>query len=142
MRMCTDRGGPFHRRSQRRRCHMSIRRLLANSLTIALVALGLIAVPATSVSAEGETAQLPSANPANFTPNVLNGEVDSIWQVGNSVIIGGTFTQVADSQQNGGQVYNRTYLAAFNATTGVIEPNFAPVLNSYVTSVIPSADPA
>ncbi|MCU1361929.1 MAG: domain containing protein, partial [Ilumatobacteraceae bacterium] len=65
---------------------------------------------------------------------------DSIWQVGNTIIIGGTFTQVANATQNGGQVYSRSYLAAFDATTGLINTNFAPVLSSYVTTVIPAAD--
>ena len=50
---------------------MTIRRSVASTLTIALVALGLIAVsPSSPVSAAGETAQLPTDNPANFTPNV------------------------------------------------------------------------
>ncbi|MGE0141409.1 MAG: PKD domain-containing protein, partial [Ilumatobacteraceae bacterium] len=120
---------------------MSPRRSIAATLTVALVALGITAVaPSAPASAAGETAQLPTDNPANFTPNVLNGEVDSIWQVGNTVIIGGTFTQVANATQNGGQVYNRTYLAAFNATTGVVDPNFAPVLSAAVTTVIPAGD--
>ncbi|MBI5087697.1 MAG: PKD domain-containing protein, partial [Actinobacteria bacterium] len=121
---------------------MSTRRSIAATLTVALVAsLGVIAAaPGAPASAAGETAQLPTDNPANFTPNVLNGEVDSIWQVGNTVIIGGTFTQVANATQNGGQVYSRSYLAAFNATTGVVDPNFAPVLSAAVTTVIPAGD--
>ena len=120
---------------------MSFRRTIAHTVTIALIAFGLIAIPAaTTVSAATETAQLPTDNPANFTPNVIDGEVDSIWQVGNTMIIGGTFTQVANSSSNGGQIYSRTYLAAFDATTGLIDPNFAPVLSSYVTTVIPTGD--
>ena len=109
---------------------MSIRRLIASTLTVALVALGLIAVPPTPVSAAGETAQLPTANPANFTPNVLDGEVDSIWQVGNTVIIGGTFTQVANADaERRHRSTTAPYLAAFNATTGVVNTTFAPVLD-------------
>ena len=58
---------------------------------------------------------------------MLDGQVNSIWQFGDKVVIGGTFTRVANSTTNGGAIYNRAYLAAFNATTGVIDPNFDPV---------------
>ena len=119
---------------------MRFRRSTAILLTAAVVAAGLIGVPPTPVSAVGETAKLPTANPANFTPNVLDGEVDSIWQVGNTVIIGGTFTQVANATINGGTVYNRSRLASFNATTGAINTGFAPVFDDDVTTVIPAAD--
>ena len=86
------------------------------------------------------SAVLPTENPANWTPNVLDGEVQSIWQVGNRVIIGGNFTQVANSTSNGGQVYNRSYIAAFNATTGLVDTNFNPVLSGVVNVIIPTGN--
>jgi hypothetical protein len=96
------------------------------------------AAVATPVATASETAAtLPSDNPANWTPNVLNGQVNTIWQFGDRVIIGGTFTQVANADSNGGAVYNQAYLAAFDATTGVIDPNFDPVLSNAVEVVIP-----
>ena len=52
---------------------------------------------------------------------MLNGAVDSIWQVGDKVFIGGTFTQIANADSNGGAVYARSYLAAFDATTGLVD---------------------
>ena len=120
---------------------MLIRRSLAGTLAVALVALGVVAIPAPLlVSAVGPTAQLPTANPANFTPNVSDGEVDSIWQVGNTVIIGGTFTRIANATQNGGAPFNRSRLAAFDATTGLVDTNFHPTLDGDVTTVIPSTD--
>ena len=94
------------------------------------------------VSAATMPATLPTANPANFTPNVENGEVDSIWQIGSPVIIGGTFTTVANATQNKGAVYTRNRLAAFNATTGVVDTAFAPNVNGGVNAVIPFNDPA
>jgi PKD repeat protein len=85
-------------------------------------------------------ATLPTDNPANWTPNVIDGQVQAIWQVGNRVYIGGTFTQVADTANNGGTVYNRSGLAAFDATTGVVDAAFAPVLSSSVEVITGAAD--
>lgn len=93
-----------------------------------------------SAAATGMTATLPTENPSNWTPNVLNGAVDSIWQVGNRVFIGGRFTQVANANSNGGAVYARSYLAAFDATTGLVDESFNPALSAPVEVVIPSAD--
>ncbi len=114
--------------------------LVAAATVMAYVAV--TSAPAAEVSAASIPATLPTANPANFTPNVENGEVDSIWQIGSRVIIGGTFTTVANATQNGGAVYTRNRLAAFNATTGVVDTAFAPSVNGNVNAVIPSNDPA
>jgi PKD repeat protein len=107
---------------------------------LATLAGGLI-VPATGATpvaaATAPAATLPTDDPANWTPNVLNGQVNSIWQFGNKVIIGGTFTQVANATSNGGATYNQAYLAAFDAATGVIDPNFDPVLSNAVEVIIP-----
>lgn len=35
-----------------------------------------------------------SDNPAHWTPNILDGQVNAILQMGTKVIVGGTFTQV------------------------------------------------
>ncbi|MBI5087696.1 MAG: PKD domain-containing protein [Actinobacteria bacterium] len=92
------------------------------------------------MSAAGPLGQLPTADPANYTPNVNDGEVDSIWQIGSRVVIGGTFTQVSNATSNGGATYARSRIASFNASTGVIDTAFAPVFNGNVTTVIPAAD--
>ncbi len=115
------------------------RRARVLAVAIALTA-GVLAPtgPADTASATAPaSAQLPSDNPANWTPNVLNGQVNSIWQFGDKVIIGGTFTQVANADSNGGAVYDQAYLAAFDAITGVIDPTFDPVLSNAVEVVIP-----
>jgi PKD repeat protein len=120
-----------------------VRRLVrggARWLVVALIATGLALVASTPATAATPSAALPTENPANWTPNVLDGEVQSIWQVGNRVIIGGNFTQVANSTSNGGAVYPRRYLAAFDATTGVVDTNFAPVLDGLVNVVLSTGD--
>ena len=80
-----------------------------------------------------------SADPANWTPNVLDGEVDAIAQVGSTIVIGGTFTQL---QQNtaGSPVITQPYIAAFDATTGTISATFHPTLDNSVQAIIPSGD--
>ncbi len=93
-------------------------------------------------SASSQAARLPSANPANFTPNVENGQVNSIWQVGNRVVIGGSFTSVSNATQNGGATFTRNRVAAFDAATGVVDGAFAPNVNGEVNVVVPSPDPA
>ena len=100
-----------------------------------------VASPAgVAVAAGPPVASLPTDNPANWTPNVLDGQVNSIWQFGNKVVIGGTFTQIADSTVNGGTVYNQAYLAAFDATTGVVDAGFDPVLDNDVEVIVPGTD--
>ena len=115
--------------------------LLVGAAIAVLLSGGVVTGPSSTVRAAGAPiATLPTDNPSNWTPNVLDGQVNSIWQFGNKVVIGGTFTQVANSTGNGGAVYDRTYLAAFDATTGLIDPNFDPVLDRGIEVIIPSTD--
>lgn len=74
-----------------------------------------------------------SANPANFTPNVLDGTVMAVVQVGNAIILGGQFTQVSPS--GSAQILSRVNLLAFNATTGVISGTFVPSVNGTVKAM-------
>jgi PKD repeat protein len=116
---------------------------LAALLTTAVAAGVAVVMPVSgSVSASTETARLPTDDPANFTPNVLDGQVDSIWQVGSRVIIGGNFSSIANATQNGGATFARQRVAAFNATSGLVDTGFAPAVNNDVRVVIPSNDPA
>ena len=70
-----------------------------------------------------------SADPADHTPHVLDGRVNAIVQVGTTVVVGGSFTQV---QEPGGPVLTRNRLFAFDAATGDISTNFAPTANGKV----------
>jgi PKD repeat protein len=112
-----------------RRCSQAI-------TAVALLALALV-VPdslltstahAAQPSTIGPTDALPSSVPSANTPNVNNGRVFGIAQVGNTMVIGGTFTQVASQA--------RSYVAAFDKTTGALT-SFAPTLDKYVNQVIP-----
>jgi hypothetical protein len=79
-----------------------------------------------------------SEKPATWTPQVLNGAVNAITQVGNTIVIGGTFTK-ASQVRNGAEI-SRPYIMAFDANTGVISTTFAPKLDSQVMSLAPGPD--
>lgn len=76
-----------------------------------------------------------TADPANFTPNVVDGEVKSIIKIGGKIYVGGSFTQVKEAGSNKPTLI-RNRLFAFDATTGAIDPNFTPSLNKGEASVL------
>lgn len=78
-----------------------------------------------------------SANPADFTPHVMNGSVNAITQVGNKIIAAGTFTRVSPSSTYGNTAddLTRNRIFAFDATTGAIDASFNPNLSGEVTSL-------
>jgi hypothetical protein len=82
--------------------------------------------------------QIVSDNPSGFTPHVMDGQVQTLAQVGNVIIVGGSFTTV----RNAGSTTDiaRRNLFAFNATTGQISTTFVPNPNSTVYKVLPAAD--
>lgn len=105
------------------------------SVIAVTLAASLVSVPASA--AEIAQSTLVSADPVNNTPHVLDGEVDSIAQVGNLIVLGGTFTQVSNAQ--GTETFARRNVVAFDATTGQISA-FNPSPDGPVTAVIPSAN--
>jgi len=79
-----------------------------------------------------------SADPADWTPNVLDGQVNAVLQVGTKVVVGGTFTQV---QRSGSTLtLTRNYIFAFNMATGAIDTAFAPQLTGLVNDLAPGPD--
>ena len=70
------------------------RRLVRTIFAVALVAgMGLTSAgPAQAVNVA--QSQIVNPNPANFTPDILNGQVNSIVQIGGTVYAAGQFTQV------------------------------------------------
>ena len=79
-----------------------------------------------------------NADPSNLTPDIENGRVNALAQVGNWIIVGGTFTTV----QNPGSDVNisRPYVVAFNASTGVVDTGFTPSLDGAVEALAPAPD--
>jgi uncharacterized protein (DUF697 family) len=59
---------------------------------------------------------IASTVPASFTPNIVDGAVESMVQVGNLMVVGGSFTKVIPAAGPGaGSTVTRNYLFAFNA---------------------------
>jgi len=103
---------------------------------VASAALAVGTAPALAVNADHGN-QVVSANPADFTPQVMNGSVIAITQVGNKIIAAGTFTQVSPSGTftNTADDVTRNRIFAFDATTGAIDPTFNPNLGGSVNSL-------
>jgi PKD repeat protein len=116
---------------------MRARRALFTAAVAAVVA-GLVSVPAPAGAQVVAHDGIVTADPANWTPHVLDGEVNSIAQVGNTVILGGAFTQVQAA--DGGPVLARANVVAFDATTGAISTTFAPAVPAAVEVVLPAGD--
>ncbi|MEO8330650.1 MAG: PKD domain containing protein, partial [Candidatus Nanopelagicales bacterium] len=112
--------------------HGLARRFLS---AFAVLAVGFGAFAATPASAAPADDQLVSADPVNNSPRVLanpDGSVSKVMAIarsGDTIIVGGSFTQVRESDP-AAPVLTRVGLFAFNATTGAIDPNFNPILES------------
>ncbi|MGI8576919.1 MAG: hypothetical protein ACR2KG_03175 [Nocardioidaceae bacterium] len=79
------------------------------------------------------------AIPPAWTPWINDGQVHAVTQVGNTMVVGGTFTNVSPS--GGGSTLTPNYIVAFDATTGQISTAFAPQLNGSVEALQPGNDP-
>ena len=104
---------------------MGRRVLLA--LLSAAVLVGLMAQPGAAVNVPQPA--VVSSNPADWTPHVLDGKVAAIVQVGNKIVAGGQFTKVASAAAPTTAIA-RSNIFAFDATTGAVDPAFAPVLDA------------
>lgn len=76
---------------------------------------------------------LVSEDPAESTPDVLDGSVLAIAVAGNTVVLGGSFTRVQNSP--GAPVRTRAHLLSFDAATGRVIREFRPHVNGTVTSL-------
>ena len=115
-------------------------RLLAALITVALAAMLMVVVatPAGAVSTGSHGNRVVSDDPANNTPHVLNGYVNSFAQVGDVMVVGGNFTTVATAAAPGTNIA-RSHLFAFNIATGQLT-SLAPVLNGEVLDVESTGD--
>lgn len=103
-------------------------------------ALGLSGVLVASTAGAGQQQDHPvSAVPGTTTPDINDGEVRAITQVGIRIIAGGTFTNA--TERSSGKTMNRSNLIAFSARTGNITPGFAPTFDGGVETVAPGPNP-
>ncbi len=125
----------LHRRPSNRSVFISRRGRAAGAALATATALLVPVVVSSGPAAAVNTAQptMVSDVPASFTPQVMNGSVVAITQVGNKIIAGGTFTTVRQTATSANITRNRLF--AFDATTGQIDPTFNPNLGGSVNSL-------
>jgi len=114
---------------------------------MALSACAVLAVSlGAATQAQGSTYTHPSpvlTNPANYTPNLVDtGDRKPVAyaaaEAGTQMVVGGDFNAVENSTRT--TQYNRSNVFAFNATTGVVNPDFHPQVDGDVWSVLVNGD--
>src|SRR5687768_8116778 len=109
---------------------MSRRLFAATALTCAAL------LGATPAAADMAQPAVVSANPVDFTPHVLDGTVWALAVVGDTVVVGGSFTKVQDSDRK--ITYARKNIFAYGLRDGAVRP-FAPAVDAAVYSLTPGA---
>ncbi|MDN4161704.1 PKD domain-containing protein [Nocardioides abyssi] len=90
--------------------------------------------------APGHTRIVPDTPRTNM-PYIGTGEIWDIEFVGNRAYVAGTFTSIANRASGNNTTYQQSQLAAFDANTGLVDPNFRPVFtNGGVEAVEASPD--
>ena len=107
--------------------------LVIFSSVVAGVGLAPASDAATLGLSDPQPGRIVGTDPANFTPHALNGTVYSMVQVGDYIVVGGTFTSVRSASNTTAITRNRVF--AFNAETGVINKAFNPAPNGTVYKV-------
>ena len=120
---------------------MNIRRTLVAvgaALGTIVGSLALFDVPpaAAAYASNGEPVWIP--RDAANTADLLRADNHALAKIGNVVYVGGDFTELAPAL--GAPAVEQGYLAAFNATTGVPIPAFAPRLDGKVYALAASDD--
>ncbi|WP_027345395.1 WD40 repeat domain-containing protein [Hamadaea tsunoensis] len=101
-------------------------------LTAFLAAL-FLASPATAAPAQGRI----SADPVDWTPHILDGQVWAMALVGRTVVVGGDFAQVASADRR--TRFDRDYLMAFSLDTGAVQA-FRPDVDGPVRTLAAGPD--
>ena len=115
------------------------------------LAVALLAVPAPTALAQAAAGAAPAAraavangpalvgtNPDDKTPFATNGQVQALAQVGDRVIVGGSFKTVRNAGT--GADLARSYLFAYNRVTGKVDAGFVPILDGVVQALQASSD--
>ena len=98
---------------------------------LAIAPLAVLAAMTAAPPASGDLAQptVVSADPVDYTPHVQDGTVWALALVGDTVVVGGSFTKVTDSGRT--QTYARKNVFAYGLRDGVVRP-FAPEVDGAV----------
>lgn len=112
--------------------------LVLGGLVGSLVATTVASVPAPAL-ADSPGGTLVSEVAASGTPHVLDGRVFAVAQVGDTMLLGGTFSQARDNAGDTA-VKTRNRLLAFDRETGKLRPGFLPEPNGTIRTIVPSGD--
>jgi hypothetical protein len=107
----------------------------ASLLCAALATGGLALAPTAANAVQATHTTIANVAPYANTPDVQDGHVEEITQVGNKIILGGNFTKVSDHGST--TVLTRNRILAFDATTGVVDTGFNPDLSDQVNALLP-----
>ena len=94
-------------------------------------------LPAAAVQPAEHTV-VTNPDPVNWTPHVLDGDVRAVVEVGNRVVVGGTFSRVSNAA--GTVEYPRSNLFTFDAPSGNVVTTFAPSVPSMVYALADAGD--
>ena len=97
-------------------------------IATALGVAGLVLAPSgPALAVQTPQDRLVSPIPVSWTPSAVDGSVQSIVQIGNTIVMGGDFTQVEAAGST--TPVSRPNILAFNATTGALSTTFLPQLD-------------
>jgi hypothetical protein len=114
----------------------AMRKVVMSGIAAAAVGLGgVVALPAQAVSLPQSV--VVAGKPVSWTPGVDQGAVRAIAQIGNLIVLGGTFTSVTPK---GGVSTSRKYIVAFDSTTGALSTTFLPTLDKPVDALVAAPD--
>ncbi|MFI7589619.1 PKD domain-containing protein [Spongisporangium articulatum] len=121
-------------------------RLARGVLAAALSSFAVAAVPFAAAPAQADTAPVPPETTTTYSADALptvqiNGVVWAQTMVGNTVYATGNFTQARPAGSAAGTNQTaRSYLVAYNVTTGALNTTWAPTLNAQGLGIAASPD--
>ena len=118
-------------------------RMRAAKIGLALfAAVALVGQVSAAVASGVDQPNLVTATPSTHTPNINDGTVFAITQVGSQIIVGGSFTNVdPPGDTNSADAVTRNYILSFDQNTGVVSTTFVPALDGDVRALKPGPTP-
>jgi PKD repeat protein len=116
-------------------------RLLQAALAMISTSL-LLTMGGAAYAVGADQSTLVNMAPSTATPNINDGNVYAIVQVGTRIIVGGDFTNAnPPGDNNSAHTVTRRSILAFSAATGAIDTGFTPSLNGQVRALFPGPSP-
>ncbi len=114
-------------------------RMRAAKIGLALfAAVALVGQVSAAVASGVDQPNLVTATPSTHTPNINDGTVFAITQVGSQIFVGGSFTNVdPPGDTNSADAVTRNYILSFDQNTGVVSTTFVPTLDGIVRTLKP-----